>query len=155
MASLSQTVEVSTPGKVLVCGGYVVLNGGHSLVLSTNSRFKSTLSSKYKETQENGVSLQISVVSPQFGKTWVYHSSWNFDAQQQISQFSFLPQVTAESGSNPYVENAVFYALATAVTFTQNCILVPGQYLVTLTINADNDFYSHSKAVCTIISFLT
>jgi phosphomevalonate kinase len=147
MDALSRTVEVSTPGKVLICGGYVVLNGGHSLVLSTDSRFKTTLKAAASESKHNGCKIFMTVYSPQFGKTWRYSCSWVPEPQQLPSAFKFEAIPTPDSGANPYVENALFYALAAAASLPQMSKLLPGRFALDITINADNDFYSHSKAL--------
>jgi phosphomevalonate kinase len=61
---------VSAPGKVLVTGGYLVLDPSyHGLVIGTNARFYTVIQSK-PDGAEHGA---IVVESPQFeNSTWKY-----------------------------------------------------------------------------------
>lgn len=144
---VSEIVEVAAPGKVLICGGYVVLRGGHSLVLSTSSRFHSTLVAQTSAAKGDACSIDITVRSPQFGKFWRYACSWVPGANIDACNFSFSDTSPAESGSNIYVESSLLYALATAAALRHGHRLSKAHYTLELTIQADNDFYSHSKAV--------
>lgn len=151
MASLDGLVEVSAPGKVLICGGYVVLRGGHSLVLSTSSRFHSSLRATSSNASNGKCSFDITVRSPQFGKLWKYSSSWLFAAPPDTCAFSFQDVSPPSSGSNIYVECAALFSLATAAALSSTAKLSNAHYSLELTIQADNDFYSHSKAVRTLL----
>jgi phosphomevalonate kinase len=61
---------VSAPGKVLVTGGYLVLDPCyHGLVIGTNARFYTVIQSRDDEAEHD----TIVVESPQFEKsTWKY-----------------------------------------------------------------------------------
>lgn len=67
---MSLSSVVSAPGKVLVTGGYLVLDPGyHGLVIGTNARFYTVIEPRQDDTQR-GV---ITVESPQFkDSTWEY-----------------------------------------------------------------------------------
>lgn len=72
-------VVVSAPGKVLVCGGYVVLNGFASLVFTTRARFYAVVGSSDSITSNT-----IVVESPQFGKMYTYR--WAENALTYVSE---------------------------------------------------------------------
>lgn len=146
----SATVSVSTPGKVLVCGGYVVLNGGASLVLSTSSRFHSTItatSTPATTPTEASIAFRIILNSPQFGKSWIYQASWTPSSNAIPKDFSFKDSTEKPSSGNIYVESALLYCLATAATHPEALKITASSYELNITVQADNDFYSHSKAV--------
>lgn len=149
--SLASTVRVSTPGKVLVCGGYVVLNGGASLVLSTSSRFHTTLIAQVScHTKPCEFLFNVTVNSPQFGKSWTYSAGWSPappSSSTLPTNFHLSDTTPSPSSGNIYVESALLYCLATAAVHSKTSKLLPGVYTLTITIQADNDFYSHSKAV--------
>lgn len=59
---------VSAPGKVLLAGGYLLLDKEYSgVVLSTEARFYTYIESSEDE--------DIKVCSPQFGSEWIYDSN--------------------------------------------------------------------------------
>lgn len=70
---MSPSTVVSSPGKVLAAGGYLVLDPKFSgIVVSTSSRFYTVVQSG--PARENGP-IQIRVRSPQFvDATWLYHA---------------------------------------------------------------------------------
>ena len=64
---MANTTVVSSPGKVLAAGGYLVLDPAYSgIVISTSSRF-------YSVIQDRGGANQIQVRSPQF-----IDAVWNY-----------------------------------------------------------------------------
>jgi phosphomevalonate kinase len=65
---MAQTTCISAPGKVLIAGGYLVLDRAHSgVVVSTSSRFYTTIRSGH------GSPNTAVVRSPQFeGGEWTY-----------------------------------------------------------------------------------
>lgn len=78
---MSRSTTVSCPGKVLIAGGYLVLepdNGG--LVVATSSRFYTVVrdaSAPKASTSPSSVApeLRIKVNSPQFVEaTWIYEA---------------------------------------------------------------------------------
>ncbi len=70
---MSSPTVVSSPGKVLLAGGYLVLDPRYSgLVVSTSSRFFTSVSDLAASTRGDGP-IQIRVRSPQFvDATWFY-----------------------------------------------------------------------------------
>jgi phosphomevalonate kinase len=67
-----KTTVVSAPGKVLLAGGYLVLDPEYSgLVVATSSRF-------YTLVRSSGSILGVRVRSPQF-----INAEWNYQVDQQ------------------------------------------------------------------------
>ena len=71
-----QTTVVSAPGKVLIAGGYLVLDPAYSgIVVSTSSRFYTTISDQ--PSSKPGI---VHVRSPQFlDATWLFSVSLDPD----------------------------------------------------------------------------
>src|SRR5262245_30505159 len=120
-----EAITASCPGKVLVVGGYLVLQDGMpGLVISTTSRFFSTLecisdcdrgeaSADSNQGSNSAASrntthprVGVEVLSPQFGAAWHY-------ALPCDAPFVLLPPSDGSSG-NPYVAHAVDCSLAAA-----------------------------------------
>lgn len=148
MALFQPEVTISTPGKVLASGGYMVLQDGHAVVLSTTSRFYSNIKSTFTHKISNTTSFHIKVLSPQFQKHWAYSASWDI-SESQASDFKFAGIAEESDGTNVFVQFALFYGLAAAACLPQHSKLSAGHYDLTVTLQADNDFYSHSKSVRT------
>lgn len=82
------TYSVSSPGKVLICGGYVVLHGADALVISTTSRFYSEISAAVADGKNT--SLTINVESPQFECTYQYKLHYNRDDGSMYDTFYYI-----------------------------------------------------------------
>ena len=80
---MSSTTVVSAPGKVLIAGGYLVLDQHFTgLVLSASSRF-------YAVIQDYHQPNQIIVRSPQFvGAEWTYSVTIHEDGKVDVSPVS-------------------------------------------------------------------
>ncbi|EEB93146.1 hypothetical protein MPER_08242, partial [Moniliophthora perniciosa FA553] len=125
---MSPTV-VSSPGKVLVAGGYLVLDPAYSgIVVSTSSRF-------YTVIQSSSAGPTIRVESPQF-----QNASWSYSV-------SFKPSVLIEaspqnSSKNKFVhlalQNTISLACEARGTSTISQILLEG---LDVAIVGDNGFY--------------
>lgn len=146
MALFRPEVTISTPGKVLASGGYMVLQDGHAVVLSTTSRFYSNIKSTFSHKEGTSCSFHIKVLSPQFQKRWAYSASWDL-SESQASDFKFAGIPEESDGNNVFVQFALFYGLAAAACLPQYSKISAGSYSLTVTLQADNDFYSHSKSV--------
>jgi len=74
---MPQTTVVSAPGKVLIAGGYLVLDPAFSgTVVSTSSRFYTVIQDQAREQANT-----IRVRSPQFlDATWTYNLSIQGDS---------------------------------------------------------------------------
>lgn len=137
---------MSCPGKVLLVGGYLVLQEGTpGLVVSTSARFFSTLEWVPAAAQPAAAShVAVDVCSPQFGAEWRY-------ALPAAPPYVPVPQDAARR--NPYVEYALAVALAAAAAGPADTVgrdpvaaalaapAAAGRVL-RLTLRADNDFYS-------------
>ena len=111
---------VSAPGKVLLAGGYLVLESPNvGLVLAVDRRFYTTV-----EVLEGEATGRIVVDSPQFAQQWVY-------------QYTAEGVLQSETESkNPFVEKTLAVALAHLLSSTATCPSLQ------ITIHADSDFYS-------------
>ncbi|KAI0051178.1 Phosphomevalonate kinase [Auriscalpium vulgare] len=132
------SIVVSSPGKVLLAGGYLVLDPAYSgVVVSTSSRF-------YTVIQPAGAApAQITVRSPQFlDATWSYTCNVDDRAQPPTVVVSQV-ESPASASKNKFVHLALQKTLSLALedkgaaTLSQS--LAQG---LTITIAGDNDFYS-------------
>ncbi|KAJ3211093.1 phosphomevalonate kinase [Entophlyctis luteolus] len=140
MSSSTRTC-VSAPGKVLVAGGYLVLDQAYSgLVIGTSSRFYTTITSLPRSTSSSTISRKtITVRSPQFDDgRWVYTVSMGVP---DVPPVSLVQDCNVNPNGNKFVEYAVSLTLSVAaskcVDFTEKLgggldILIVGH----------NDFYS-------------
>lgn len=71
---MSRTTVVSSPGKVLLAGGYLVLDPKYSgVVVATSSRFYTVVAALSADAERAQSPIQIRVRSPQFvDATWLY-----------------------------------------------------------------------------------
>ena len=71
---MSQATVVSSPGKVLLAGGYLVLDPKYSgVVVATSSRFYTVIAAGASDTSRAQNPVEIRVRSPQFvDATWIY-----------------------------------------------------------------------------------
>lgn len=67
-------LRISSPGKVFICGGYIVLRGGSAFVISTSSRFYSEISMN-QDKSNTFDKIDINVESPQFKRVYNYSLS--------------------------------------------------------------------------------
>lgn len=126
MAVTSTTsTTVSAPGKILLAGGYTVLESPNvGVVLAVDKRFYSTV---VKHVAKEEGSASITVHSPQFGATWRYHAKKTEGLQLSADE--------SNKSSNSFVEKSL------RVTLAYLCREAPLADLE-ITILADNDFYS-------------
>ncbi|KAH6607504.1 phosphomevalonate kinase [Trichoderma cornu-damae] len=143
MPTANATVAVSAPGKVLLAGGYLVLDRSYTgLVLGLSARI-SVVTGEIHDAQ--GVQLsEIVVDSPQFvDARWRYGYHLAPDKGGiKVTQIQAGPTITA----NPFVETTLGYAL----TYIDAVVSSRGSHSAVkplrLIILADNDYYSHSHA---------
>ena len=147
MSDEISTTTVSAPGKILLAGGYVVLEKPNvGVVLAVDKRFYSTVvkqqaadtngesepETKKSETEETSVATIITVHSPQFGATWKYQAQKNADGALELSPDA------SNATSNTFVEKSLRITLA--YTFQKEPL--SSYSSLEITILADNDFYS-------------
>ncbi|KAI0745379.1 Phosphomevalonate kinase [Earliella scabrosa] len=139
MSSSSSTV-VSSPGKVLLAGGYLVLDPAYSgVVVSTSSRFYTVIDSI---SEHASGPIQIRVRSPQFlDATWHYFVE--FDGPDVVRVEQVADNTNSTSTKNKFVHLALQRTLALATELksagTLQNALANG---LDITIVGDNDFYS-------------
>ncbi|KAK3398447.1 ribosomal protein S5 domain 2-type protein [Sordaria brevicollis] len=133
-------LAVSAPGKVLLAGGYLVLDRNYTgLVFGLSARIN-VISQDIQASP--GVHInEIIVRSPQFIKAewrYGYHLA---DEDGGIKTIQLQGGAAASAKSNPFVETTLNYALT---YITRRAAYGTTQTLkpVTLTILADNDYYS-------------
>ncbi|KAG5928797.1 hypothetical protein E4U42_007982 [Claviceps africana] len=134
------TVAVSAPGKVLLAGGYLVLDRKHSgLVFGLSARINVIAGPIHTGP---GVQLsEIVVDSPQF-----LQAQWRYGyrlAEEGGGMTVTQLQVGSEIHKNPFVETTLSYAL-TYISRLQNqhsCQSLSSSRLIIL---ADNDYYSQT-----------
>nr|AMB15002.1 phosphomevalonate kinase [Tripterygium wilfordii] len=139
-------VVASAPGKVLITGGYLILERPNAgIVLSTNARFYAIVKPLHEEIKPDSwawVWTDVKLTSPQLSRESIYKLSLKNLMLQSVS--------SSESG-NPFVEQAVQYALAAAhATFDKNKKDVLHKLLcqgVDITVLGSNDFYSYRNQI--------
>ncbi|KAL3844453.1 hypothetical protein ACJIZ3_001856 [Penstemon smallii] len=139
-------VVASAPGKVLMTGGYLILERPNAgIVLSTNSRFYAIIKPLYEELKPDSWAwawTDVKLTSPQMGRETMY----------KLSLKHLLLQCLSSSDSrNPFVEYALQYAIAAAhATFDKNKkeelkkLLCLG---LDITILGCNEFYSYRNQI--------
>ncbi|KAL3676835.1 hypothetical protein R1sor_026783 [Riccia sorocarpa] len=139
-------VVVSAPGKVLIVGGYLVLEKPNiGLVLSTSARFYAIVKPLHESVAADSWSWawsDVKVLSPQLFKETNYKLS--------LRDYS-LKNVAPSEGGSPFVENAVSMAVAVAAAKASssdsgsiNPLLLQG---LEITIFGSNSFYSFRKQI--------
>ncbi|XP_031391709.1 phosphomevalonate kinase, peroxisomal [Punica granatum] len=143
---MAAAVVASAPGKVLITGGYLVLDRPNAgLVLSTNARFYAIVKPLYDEIKPDSWAwswTDVKLTSPQLSRESMYKLS--------LKQLTLQPISSSES-RNPFVEQAVQYAVAAAhAKFNENKkdalhkLLLQG---LDITILGCNDFYSYRNHI--------
>ncbi|KAF0697055.1 Aste57867_12239 [Aphanomyces stellatus] len=131
-------MRVSAPGKVLIAGGYLVLEPELSgAVLAASSRFHTTVDVASLDATTSTSFVPVRIHSPQFHQT--------MHGELIATTFRF----TKESAANPYVEKTIRVCVAalvgllgaTAFSARVQDMLDRRQCLM-ITLEADNDFYS-------------
>ncbi|CAI9105235.1 OLC1v1004117C1 [Oldenlandia corymbosa var. corymbosa] len=136
-------VVASAPGKVLMTGGYLVLERPNAgIVLSTNARFYAVVKPLYGEIKPESWAwawTDVKLTSPQMSRETLYKLS--------LKHLTLQPTSSSDSG-NPFVEHAVQYAVAAALAkFDKNKIhklLLQG---LDITILGCNEFYSYRNQI--------
>ncbi|XP_055820986.1 phosphomevalonate kinase, peroxisomal isoform X2 [Solanum dulcamara] len=139
-------IVASAPGKVLMTGGYLVLERPNAgIVLSTNARFYAIVKPLYEEIKPESWAwgwTDVKLTSPQMERETMYKLSLKHLKLQPVSS----------SGSrNPFVEHAVQYAVAAAHATldkdkkdTLQRLLLQG---LDITILGCNEFYSYRNQI--------
>lgn len=140
-------VVASAPGKVLVAGGYLVLERPNAgLVLSTTARFYAIVRPLHDDLGPDSWAwawTDVKVTSPQLSREAAYKLSL---------KKSTLQLTSARESANPFVEQAIQFSVAAAkATITDkewkealDKLLLQG---LSITILGCNDFYSYRKQI--------
>lgn len=158
MSSSTRETTVSAPGKVLVAGGYLVLDPAYpGLVISTSSRFYCHAQSQTTSSSSGNAkspNCLIAVRSPQFvDAVWVYRASVVHDDQ---GKQQWIVEQTADSrekaGRNPFVSLALAYTVRLAAELKgsdqlESLFQRTGPAGIEITVAADNDFYSQRETL--------
>uniref|UniRef100_A0A7N0U066 phosphomevalonate kinase n=1 Tax=Kalanchoe fedtschenkoi TaxID=63787 RepID=A0A7N0U066_KALFE len=139
-------VVASAPGKVLMTGGYLILERPNAgLVLSTNARFYAIVKPLHDEVPADSwawVWTDVKLTSPQLARETMY----------KLSLKQLTLQCTSQSETrNPFVEHAIQYTIAAAYASfdevkkqTLRNLLLQG---LDITILGCNDFYSYRDQI--------
>jgi phosphomevalonate kinase len=145
------TTTASAPGKILLAGGYLVLESPNvGLVIAVDKRFYTTVEftgGNMQPDDDNGNTapsdtfsdmLSITVKSPQFRQEWNY--------LYQKSLFTLTADESFNTSTNAFVEKtlrvSLLYLLSRIHTDTDNSNTILRATELLVTIRADNDFYS-------------
>lgn len=138
----NRVVTVSAPGKILIAGGYLVLESPNvGVTIATTSRFFTSI--KWEKVEESDIndSVRIVVSSPQFHSQYVYYYQWQSEKLVNLG-----------STSNDFVEKCIVLSFAFVQKQLGNSAFfdllksyVGGQ--IHMKLRADNDFYSQIKEV--------
>ncbi|RPA82593.1 phosphomevalonate kinase [Ascobolus immersus RN42] len=129
MSDSKSPTAYSAPGKVLLAGGYLVLDSNYSgLVIGLSARIHSVISSTGAEPG------RITVKSPQFTE-----SDWHYQVEEDGRINAFHPD-PSQPRKNPFVETTLRYVYA-YLTATSTSFKPTSTGLL-ITILADNDYYS-------------
>ncbi|GAA5991008.1 hypothetical protein JCM10908_006497 [Rhodotorula pacifica] len=135
----------SCPGKVLLAGGYLVLDRKHQgFVVSTPSRFYTFVRNADDRTEQEarsgakeGESFGIKVVSPQFDD-----GRWDFVAKREQGEWSVEPVERDGSSTNNFVHLSLQATLQLASVVNANLSCAP----LEITIVGSNDFYTQARS---------
>ncbi|XP_057977396.1 phosphomevalonate kinase, peroxisomal [Malania oleifera] len=139
-------VVASAPGKVLMTGGYLILERPNAgIVLSTNARFYAIVKPIYDDVKPDNWAwswTDVKLTSPQLSRETVYKLSLK-DLMLQCVSSSDL--------RNPFIEQAVQYSVASAhARFDKNKKDMLRKLLsqgLDITILGCNEFYSYRNQI--------
>jgi len=133
---MKESVCCSAPGKVLLTGGYLILERPHSGLVSTvNARFYTIVEPIHLESDDRD--MMVEVYSPQFLHKEIYR------IESSTKYHLFLKPLSVNHQANLYTEKSIFFSLMVVrelipeKTFWK--LLSLGLHI---TILGDNDFYS-------------
>uniref|UniRef100_A0A6N2JYT4 phosphomevalonate kinase n=1 Tax=Salix viminalis TaxID=40686 RepID=A0A6N2JYT4_SALVM len=148
-------VVASAPGKVLMTGGYLILERPNAgVVLSTNARFYAIVKPLYDEIKHDSwawVWTDVKLTSPQLSRESMYKLSLKNLMLQCVSSRQVLLWIISMNQGTLVLEQAVPYVIAAALalfdkdkTDALNKLLLQG---LDITILGCNDFYSYRNQI--------
>ncbi|KAH9844909.1 putative phosphomevalonate kinase [Teratosphaeria destructans] len=143
MGKGKEAVAVSAPGKVLLAGGYLVLDRAYTgLVFGLDARIHVVVQDI--PTRHGVILNQIVVRSPQFkDAVWEYGYRLS-DREGGMTVTQLRADADLNLDRNPFIETALTYAL-TYIASVSSPMISPAS----VTILADNDYYSTPSEVKT------
>ncbi len=143
----SRIVTVSAPGKVLIAGGYLVLEKPNAgVTIAATSRFYTSIklipALEENKPKNDGTSITVVVTSPQFKTEYVY---------LYTSKSNLLTSESSEV--NPFVETCLKLTFSFlqnhlgATAFNDSIKSIANSGRLSIKLRADNDFYSQTKEV--------
>mmetsp|Transcript_37671 Transcript_37671/g.78917 ORF Transcript_37671/g.78917 Transcript_37671/m.78917 type:complete len:494 (-) Transcript_37671:400-1881(-) len=136
-ANVPAGVTVSAPGKILLAGGYLVLEAPNAgFVIAADKRFYTSVirgDTSTNEIEENDKSMHIRVKSPQF------RSEWNYMYDESNCHLVSSP---SNESVNPFVEKSLRVCLIYLLRSSPSTTNTPTPSFLDVLIRADNDFYS-------------
>ena len=126
----------SAPGKVLIVGGYLILEKQNKgIVISTTARFYSTIQ-EMPDCTPNTNSRKILIESPQFNSSY----------DVEIAQKNKTLTLTSSSTIPIYIRLCLYLGIGIArIRIADESKFNNSSF--TLTLQADNDFYSQQQLV--------
>ncbi|KAJ1946173.1 phosphomevalonate kinase [Kickxella alabastrina] len=160
--SNSPITVASAPGKVLIVGGYLVLDRNYSgLVVGTDACLYAAVQTQAVDVANGPYTLgdhkiTISVLSPQFRSAWWKYS---FDSKDNsLSQYA-----SADNGENPFVQVVIRVVMglvnqlapgklqellsAAHPALLSSSLSSPKRVGLKIVLSADNDFYSQRETL--------
>ncbi|KAI5362903.1 Putative ribosomal protein S5 domain 2-type [Septoria linicola] len=140
-SSMYSPVAVSAPGKVLLAGGYLVLDRAHKgLVFGLDARIHVLIEDI--PTSKGIVLNEIVVKSPQFlDAVWEYgYRLTERNGGVQVTQLRVDADLNLNR--NPFIETTIAYVLSYITSISH-----PNITPAAITILADNDYYSTPAAI--------
>ncbi|KAJ7096309.1 phosphomevalonate kinase [Mycena epipterygia] len=138
---------VSSPGKVLIAGGYLVLDRAYAgVVVSTSSRFYTVIQNS------TGGGALITVRSPQFlNATWEYSAKLEPEALDYFDGAMVISAATSSASKNKFVHLALQNILSLACEM-KGAAHVKSRLSsgIDVCIVGDNDFYSQRAQLASL-----
>ena len=127
-------IRASAPGKVLICGGYLVVEAPNiGLSLGVTARFSTVVKSVTTGRGGKAAPIAIVVNSPQFGTVFEF----------AVTTGEEVSVVQKAGPSSPFLYYGVLYSFASALGSTEASVAaVADVAAVELDLLASNDFYS-------------
>ncbi|KAI5452402.1 phosphomevalonate kinase [Naganishia albida] len=143
---MPDTTIVSAPGKVLLTGGYLVLDPAYSgLVIATSSRFYSIVRTQPSAAADTKSAPKIVVKALQFND-----AVWTYSAEQRQDASIMVQPIEFTNGRNKFVEIALQKTISLVQTMkveTGSPDIFEGISQLDIVIVGDNDFYSQRRTL--------
>jgi phosphomevalonate kinase len=127
-------MEASAPGKVLILGGYLIVESANppnvGISIGVNARFTTRIVKSARATDAAATGhVTVHVNSPQFHHTYCFVADTSVEGRVSARQ--------TEGPESTFIFYAILYSVAAAVSIGDRC-----DGTVWLELLADNDFYS-------------